>query len=669
MPLFIVFLFAVLALKCPLIFAVEKPQDILIPLPREISTNYKWISPHKVSINIPAWKSNYENLLSRNGFEIIPYSENSNVFTIEGSINDRISNPEGYILSITENGITIEAKDASGIYWALTTLQQLIQKDDKGIASLPECRIVDFPAFPYRGVMIDAGRTFLSTHRLKRIIEEMSRMKLNVFHWHLTENQGWRLESKIFPQLNDSSNMTRDSGKFYTQDEARHILNWCKGLNVMLIPEIDMPGHSAAFKKTFGFDMQSPEGINVLKQLLDEALEVFEDCEYFHIGTDEVKFTNPDFVNEMVDYLRSKGKKVISWNPGFAYQPGEIDLLQLWSYRGKPLDGTKAVDSRFHYINHFDTYADIRALYRSKIYSETSATDQIRGAEIALWNDRYLNDEDEMISQNNLYPAMMALAERTWDGGGSEYFDSLGTNYAPKNSDDFKAFENFENRMLRYKNTYLSDLQIPYAKQSHVNWLITDAFPNNGDLTMTFPPENSPLQEEYDYNGIKYGSREATGAGIYLRHVWGDLVPSFYSDPQPNHTTYAMTRVYSPVRQKVGLQFETQNYSRSEPDLPAPPGKWDYRESKLWINGEEIRPPEWSSAHNVKDNEISLTNENMASRPPIPITLNEGWNEVLIKLPVGEFSTPETRLVKWMFTFNLTTPDGTEAAPGIVYQP
>ena len=101
------------------------------------------------------------------------------------------------------------------------------------------------------------------------------------------------------------------------------------------------------FIRTFRHDMQSPEGMKILKLLIDEVCETF-DVPYLHIGTDEVAFTNPDFVPEMVSYVRSKGKKVISWNPGWHYKPGEIDMTHLWSYRGKAQPGIPAIDSKFH---------------------------------------------------------------------------------------------------------------------------------------------------------------------------------------------------------------------------------------------------------------------------------------------------------------------------------
>ena len=639
----------------------------LLPLPQSVVFGNRYVKADKFKVETSFWKNRISEILG--DFTI---SENNKGFPIRCVIDNDISygesnSDEAYRLNISDKEIIIKAPTPKGLYWGFITLNQLAKTNDNGETFLPFTEIIDWPAFSIRGFLNDTGRSYISMEELKKEIDIMSRFKMNTFHWHFTENQAWRLESKLYPQLNDSSNMLRDHGKYYTIEEAKELVKYAAERNILVIPEIDMPGHSKAFDITFGFDMQSPEGMKILKELVTEACETFEELPYFHIGTDEVQFTNPNFVPEMVKLVRGHGKKVISWNPGWKYQPGEIDMIQMWSYRGKPIEGIPTIDSRFHYINHFDTYGDIVALYRSNIYGKEKEDDTIKGVILALWNDRYIQDEKTIAVQNNLYPLIMATAERGWDGGGTEYFDSLGTNMADINSKDFKNFEDFERRMLNHKSTTLKNENIPYVKQTNVNWLITEAFPNNNDLTAVFPPEVEGPKKEYVFNDSIYKSGVATGAGIYLRHVWGNTIPAFYENPQPNHTAYAFTEVYSPINQEVGLQFETQNYSRSEPDLAPPQGEWDYRHSKLWINGKEIKPRIWLNTHSEKNNEVSLANENMVTEPPIPVHLNKGWNTVMIKLPVGSFSTPETRLVKWMFTFVFTTPDGKEAAPGLIY--
>ena len=413
--------------------------------------------------------------------------------------------------------------------------------------------------------------------------------------------------------------------------------------------------------------MQSPEGMKILKLLVDEVCETF-DVPYLHIGTDEVRFTNLKFVLEMVEYVRAKRKKVISWNPGWHYKPGEIDMTHLWSYRGKAQKGIPAIDSKFHYLNHFDTFGDIIALYNSRIYNVEQGSDDIAGTILAIWNDRYVANERNIILENNFYPNMLAIAERAWKGGGTEYFDKNGTILPSEGSPEFKEFADFENRMLWHKEHTFKGYPFAYVKQTNVKWNITDAFPNGGDLNKVFPPEQE-LKDSYLYEGKEYGVHPAIGAGIYLRHVWGKMVPTFYKDPQENHTAYAYTWVYSPKDQEVGLWAEFQNYGRSEMDLAPLQGKWDYKGSRIWINNEEIQPPVWTATHRTKSNEIALGNENCVARPPIAVHLNKGWNKVFLKLPVGKFNMPEVRLVKWMFTTVFVTPDGENAVDGLIYSP
>ena len=355
--------------------------------------------------------------------------------------------------------------------------------------------------------------------------------------------------------------------------------------------------------------------------------------------------------------------------PGLMQRSIEIDMEQMWSYRGKARPGIPAIDSRFHYINHFDTFADLIGLYTSRIYNEPQGSHDLAGTILAVWHDRVVQPEDKLIRENNLYPNLLAIAERSWLGGGYQYFDKNGTMLPiDPDNEEHKAFVDFERRMLWHKEHHFQGYPFAYVKQTNVRWRITDPFPNDGELTRSFPPEKA-LQTQYTYEGKSYGTHDAIGAGIYLRHVWGPLVPGVYKDPQPNHTAYAWTWIYSPKTQDVGAWIEFQNYGRSEMDLPPSQGKWDYKESRIWVNDQEITPPVWTATHREKSNEIPLGNENCVSRKPTPVHLEKGWNKVFMKLPVGTFNTPEVRLVKWMFTFVCVTPDGEKAVEGLVYSP
>ena len=639
----------------------------VLPLPQEYEPTRGQFTLGRVDVQTAVLADDWIAFVERNGGVVDSKAGSKIIVRVVPELkNIPINRDEAYKLTVKSREIVIEAESERGVYWAMQSLEQLVESKGKR-AVVRGCEIVDWPAFRIRGFMQDVGRSFISLEELKREVAALSRYKINVFHWHLTENQAWRLESKLFPMLTDSVNMTRFHGQYYTMEEARELVEFCNDHHVTLIPEFDMPGHSAAFVRAFRHDMQSEEGMIILKLLMDEICENL-DVPYIHIGTDEVAFKNPKFVSEMVAHIRAKGKKVISWSPGWGYKPGEIDMTHLWSYRGKAQKGIAAIDSKFHYLNHFDTFGDIVALYNSRIYNSAVGSGDLAGVIMAIWNDRVILDEQDNIRQNNFYPNMLAIAERAWRGGGAEYFDKNGVILAAENTVEFKEFAEFERRMLWHKKRWFKGYPFSYVKQTNVKWRVTDAFPNGGDLTKVFPPEEA-LDTTYIYEGEEYATTAVTGAGVYLRHVWGGLVPALYKEPKENHTAYAYTWVYSPKVQEVGVWIEFQNYGRSEMDLPPPAGKWDYKGSRIWLNNEEIMPPIWSANHTVRSNETALENENCVVREPISVELQKGWNRVFLKLPVGRFSTKEVRLVKWMFTTVFVSLDGETEVEGLIYSP
>ncbi len=660
------FVTLILCLWLPVAYAAGNLN--LLPWPQQVDWTKQTFSGKDISLSLAGNTGQMvTGWLQESNININPASKKVfRVTLVENLPEATINQDEAYKLQVSSQGIAIEATTEQGVYRAIQTLRQLTEKKG-GRSFVTGCKIIDWPAFRIRGFMQDVGRTYIPMEELKREIAKLAQYKINVFHWHLTENQSWRLESKIFPMLNDSIHTTRMPGKYYTLKEAKELVEFCKRHQVLLIPEFDMPGHSAAFVSTFRHDMQSPEGMKILKLLIEEVCETF-DVPYLHIGTDEVQFTNPQFVPEMVAFVRSKGKKVISWNPGWHYQPGEIDMIHMWSYRGKLQEGIPTIDSRFHYLNHFDTFADLRGLFMSNIYRHTEGSNDMAGVILAIWNDRWVQPEEKIINENIFYPNMLTIAERSWRGGGYEYFDKYGTNMPPRNSEEYKAFTEFEQRLLWHKEHNFRGYPFPYVKQTDIKWRITDAFPNNGDMGSVFPPETE-LQDSYTYEGKTYGTNDSEGAGIYLRHVWGNTIPCFYKDPQEDHTAYAWTWVHSPKDQEVGAWIEFQNYGRSEMDLAPPQGQWDYKGSRVWLNDEEILPPVWTATHKEKSNEVLLGNENCVGREPTKVHLQKGWNKVFMKLPVGKFRLPEVRLVKWMFTFVFVTPDGEKAVDGLIYSP
>ena len=554
---------------------------------------------------------------------------------------------EAYRLEISAKGVAIQATSHQGALWARATLAQVLA-GAKADGKVPCCKIVDWPEFSVRGILQDIGRAYIPVEEIKAEIDNISKFKMNVFHWHLTENDAWRLESKAYPQLTKPETMTRQKGKFYTLKEFREVVDYAYERGVMVLPEIDMPGHSAAFVRALGYKMDTAEGVKTLKTILRELAEAGGDkVKIIHLGTDETGFDMPDFVPEMVGFVRKElGKQVWAYNPGWQFKPGEIDALQLWSYRGQAVPGIPAIDCKLHYINHYDTYADVVALYNSTIYRQTTGSDQLLGSIVCLWHDTPVETWQDMVKQNGLYPSALAIGERTWMGGGMEYFDGRGAVLYDDDSEVTRNFIDFDGRLTWHLKHTLKGVPVLYVSQRDAHWSVTDAFPNGGDLAKAFPPEQGEWKDSFEYNGMTYGTHRVLGNGFYLRHVWGEeMVKGLYEKPQPNSTAYALRKIYSPAAKVVNMYIETQNYSRSERDKNPPAGAWDYRKSWIKVNGELVPAPKW-----IEHERGFVGNENSTAREPIKVKLRKGWNTILVKLPVGEFRTDEVRLVKWALT-------------------
>lgn len=575
---------------------------------------------------------------------------------------------EGYQLTVETDGITIRVLTPTGTIRAAQTLAQLAEGYD-GTPALETLSMTDWPAFKLRGLMHDVGRSFVSVDEIKHELDLLSRFKVNVFHFHLTENQAWRFEVKAFPQLTSSASMTRFAGQYYTQAQCREIADYAAERGIIVIPEVDMPGHSAAFERAMGHSMQTDEGVQELQTILEEVAEVFADAPYIHIGADEQTITYTDFLRIMTDKVHALGKKIVVWNPirGVSItKENGFDMTQMWSTSGRKVAGMPNIDCRYNYTNHFDVFADLVGIYKSNIYYQDRGDAEVAGTISAYWNDRKTPTQEDIIRQNNLYANVLASAERAWIGGGKQYIEVGGTTL-PNSGEEYDEFADWERRFLFHKANALKDEPIPYVKQTNVHWRITDAFPNGGDASAQLPPETEGLKDSYTYNGTTYSTSMATGAGIYLRHTWGTTVPSFYSNPPSDATAYAWTYVYSPVAQTAGALIEFQNYGRSENDKAPDAGKWDRKGSRIWVNDEEVMPPVWQNSGKSINAETDLLNENFTARTPERIELKEGWNKVFIKLPY--VAADGVRLNKWLFTFVLTDTEGRDALDGLIYSP
>lgn len=596
---------------------------------------------------------------------------------VAGSRDYRLASydAEAYCLDVTSGGITITAPTAVGVTRAAQTLAQLAEDSD---GQLPAVTITDWPAFKLRGFLHDTGRSFISIEELMHEIDMLSRYKINTFHWHLTENQAWRFGVEAYPQLTDSANMTRDVGLYYKPEECRRLESYAAERGVTVIPEIDMPGHSKAFMRAMGFDMQSPQGREALKIILREACDAFPLAPYIHIGGDEISFDD-SFLVEMIDYVHSLGRKVAIWNrynvPAKLVDPSVLkaDLVTNWATSGTLVKGVPNVDMRYNYINHFDVFADPVGIYKTTIFYEPEGNSDIAGTMTGIWNDTRVPTETDIVRQNNFYASVLASAERAWAGGGYRYIEEGGTTL-PVEGQEFDEFTDWERRFLYHKANTLRDEPIPYVKQTDVKWLVTEQIPNGGNQEASLLPEKymneDVIPRQFEIGGVTYNALPACGAGIYLRHIWHPIVKGFYDNPRDSVTAYAWTEIWSPEEQDAGALVETYTYSRSGDEVGPRAGCWDRRGSRIWLNGEELPAPEWKQpdARIPQDDPVlGLTNENLTAREPVRIHLREGWNRVFLKLPHADKGG--TMRDKWQFTFVVTDITGRNALPGIIYSP
>jgi len=297
------------------------------------------------------------------------------------SFDSSIVNNEGYVLKITPEIIDIKAKSAVGMFYAVQTIRQLLPvevengKIIKGLVlSVPACEIKDEPGFVYRGMHLDVGRHLFPVAYIKRYIDMMALHKMNTFHWHLTEDQGWRIEIKKYPRLTKIGGFRKETlvgsgnekpqvfdgkpyGGFYTQEEVKDIVAYAKSKFITIIPEIEMPGHSSAalaaypeFSCTGGpIEVATKWGVfpdvycagkdatfNFLEDILSEVIDLFPG-KYIHIGGDECpkdrwekcqdcqnrikkeglkdeKELQSYFISRIEKFLISKNRKLIGWD-------------------------------------------------------------------------------------------------------------------------------------------------------------------------------------------------------------------------------------------------------------------------------------------------------------------------------------------------------------------
>lgn len=552
-----------------------------------------------------------------------------------GKVASPLYPDEAYRLTATEAAVTLTANTPHGIFNGIQTLLQLAADG----VMIDACDITDWPAFSWRGYMIDAGRNYVSMDLLKEQIDVMARYKLNVFHFHPTEDIAWRIGSKLYPQLTAPENMLRNKGLYYTETETKELIGYCKERHITFVPEIDMPGHSAAFRRAMNTDMQSDSGLFIVKKLLQEFCTTYPEVQYIHIGADEVNITNQRFIPEVTALLQSKDKKVIGWQPGGNFN--EATIRQLWMEDNGKITGNnniQYIDSRHLYINHMDPLESVVTIFNRQIGNKEKGDAVALGGTLCLWHDRAAATENDLLRMNPVYSSMLAFSERIWRGGGQRGWIA---NVSDGNEKDFAEFEA---RLLDQKKSYFGQKPFPYDKQSNLVWNLYGPFDNVGDVAKTFPPENT-LE---DLRPIK----QVKGGTVVLRHWWAPLIKGAIDKPKDSTTWYAVTKLWSDEGGEKPFWIGFNNLSRSPATNSLPIGEWDDKGSKLWVNDNSVAPPRWKRGGQKGNPEIPLVDEGYEYREPTKIVLRKGWNTVLIKAPVGSFKAKDWQNpVKWMFTF------------------
>jgi hexosaminidase len=350
------------------------PAEISV-LPQPVSVIVQqgyWAVPETITIQAPASEPHlielFSNYVKPLGYTAKPVTEHGNMSL---ALNPSISLPdEGYVLRVNQKGIVIEARTGAGLFYGVQTLLQLLVVHGR---TLPLVEITDYPQFPYRGLHLDVGRHLFPPEFIKRYIDLMARFKFNQFHWHLTEDQGWRIEIKKYPRLQEVAAWRKETivghagkstqydgqpyGGYYTQDEIRDIVQYAAERHVNIIPEIEMPGHSRAalaaypnlgctggpytVATTWGvFDdvycAGREETFIFLQDVLNEVMALFPG-QYIHIGGDECPKTRwkqcrlcqarikkeqlkdehelqSYFISRIEKYVNSNGRQIIGWD-------------------------------------------------------------------------------------------------------------------------------------------------------------------------------------------------------------------------------------------------------------------------------------------------------------------------------------------------------------------
>ncbi len=355
--------------------AHPNPMEVILPTPNQIvvgdggALNITGGGVKLVSENADAVTDYFSQEIA-NRFDFVSNKGRKVAITVDSTLSLA---PEAYRLSVTKKGVVITSATESGAFYGVQSLLQLMRAGFvDGSAVIGFVEITDAPRFGWRAMMLDEARYFFGVEYVKNLLDVMAELKMNVLHWHLTDDAGWRIEIKQYPLLTEIGSKRKDteigtwgSGKtsgephegFYTQEQIKDIVKYAKERNIKVVPEIEMPGHACASvaaypwlgcrnekievpvkfgKHYYTYDVINPEVIEFLHNVLVEVIDIF-DTDVVHIGGDEVRFDQweedkdmqayfaekgfnsymdiqIEFTNNMSKFIESKGCRMMGWN-------------------------------------------------------------------------------------------------------------------------------------------------------------------------------------------------------------------------------------------------------------------------------------------------------------------------------------------------------------------
>ena len=532
---------------------------------------------------------------------------------------------QAYVLTVGPDGVSALVGGEAGERYARTTLRQLVRL--AGGAPMPQMRIVDWPALRWRGVMNDCGRNFLSVEGVKAFIDVAAAYKMNLFHWHLTDYHGWRLESKLHPELQAERTFARQKGQFYTQDDFRDVVGYAAARGVTVMPEFDVPGHTLAFRKGMKVEAMKEQGIDgVVCELIDELCSLVprERMPFVHLGTDEVR-VDPERVPEgwctsWANAVARNGRIAVGWAPGERLSPTGAVYDMVWHDNYVTNSVHPSFDAAGMYFMNMSPFRLLTCAAFQRPCTWDVPSSRILGAIACCWHDDNLGEDTMRLFRNvAVVPAILGFADNFWRGRAAKRRDLMRKMPRP-GTEEFAFAQDLERRLIAQRGLLREDvgLPFPFLRQTDMRWRLSD------ETGRVFARDVA--QAEIDLNACA----AATGSCVV-----------------------AETWIRSPRRRDVGAWIGMTRtggaYIRTDIGLMPERGEWSSSGSTVEVNGVRVPPPDWRHpGARVRESrdadgksyrgivysddlcETPIDDEWYFVRPPSRVELKEGWNHVRI---------------------------------------